>query len=147
MVEAAVLISTLFSILGPAIENVARKFRDKQNITIDEAQNLLNSAISIARNKGQGKLDSLYNRLNSLQLIQSTPALKGAIDRHYKEINSEISNLKSDLDNIDLIGMSAQRSIDRVEDSSTIGRGKKANKLKGSIENEISKLKEIEQRF
>lgn len=143
----AMIASLVLSILGASADPIVRKIRSKQNVTIDDARLLINSALSMAQNLGQDKLDKISEGLMNLSVIQKTPALSDAINKAYKRLINERTELKSDINRLESDSLKSQVKLDQAEDYPIFGRKKKIKEAVKEANNYVQEAEKFEKRL
>lgn len=147
MVEAAIIVSTILSILGEGARQIITDIKDRKQITIDEARRVINKAVNHAYQKSNQLGEKLSNRLMSISLIQKTPALQQAINKLYDETKQKQQDLKNDIAEIEFQQARADDAYANASDASIFRKRGAMNELSEVNKDVQEKISQIEKRI
>lgn len=142
----------IMQVLQTGGELIARSVKNKQVISLDEAENVINKALNKAKNMGQDKLDELTNKLLSNQMITQSPTLKKVIDNRRRKLEQQSKDLRNDLLELDAIQLDNQMKYDEALsniDTNVLGIGgnKNVDKYKENRDENVQKIQQIQEKI
>lgn len=141
------LVTAALGVVDSIAQEITRKVKEGQNVSIDELKSYINRSLSQAYAKSTTKGDRLANQLSALSIVQRTPALSSAVDSMHDRIQREQSQLNDDISTLNILEADSNLKIAEAEDHDVFGRQNQINLAKEAINKNVSKIKEIEKRL
>lgn len=134
-VSIVFIISAVVSLVGTAADAIAKDIKGGQDVTINQLRLLVQTGLSKAYSKNIKLGDKLANQLNSLTIVQRTPALSRAIDETYNRIKQQKSDLEDENIREEAKALKVQNKIDEASDANVFKRKKKIEQAKQEVLN------------
>lgn len=147
VIEAVSIISLIASVLGESVQAIKRKYNYDTQMSIDEAERLINNSLTAAKSKGEQAYENLLNKLSHLNIVQSTPAIKRQLENKIKKVEREASGLRTELDTLDSKVLPVQQAIDKANDANVFDRDKAIEEVKEASNNAQKQIERFEQRL
>lgn len=112
----AIVFDTARNVLGDVILDMFQNAQKGKYTNYQNDKEVFDKLFQIAYQKGQNKVDELYDQLNRIGLVRTSPAIENALHKMASKYRAKISALRDDMASLQAAKDQMDLEADRTED-------------------------------